>query len=471
MRSYAYLPPITLLALTGCPIGDMFPDGTESESTSADPTSGTTSDDPTGGAPFTGVIAPVVRTYLPLSGPAIDVAYDPTPDHAALAIVLDGGADAQVFPGVYDGSSRLEFADVPEVSYLLRRSFLPNPYLPGLPGTVSWTETAARELGLFGGIYSGRPDVVTTKELGTAVAITATGLPPLDPEHAFELYSYGADIELFAYPSFDPLDGTNSPEPGATTLSGWTVPWQPATTRSGSPLVDPGKGDDLWLAHHVTRPLVAAPTGPELKDPWSYADLVTLSDIAQLELQPMAAGATAALTGTFAPVQPRTITADLRLTKFRAELESLFPFIFSLQCNLTIVLEPGIEHPVYGMTPYLGWTRVVSQYVPVDPQCPPDACDPELCDFCDEEYVVPGDRVVELSYANPYPAGTEMYIARCRQREYLSHPETGDEEIVSAIIEVSGKLADLTAGPIVPNLGLAGDIRINGDPSSCPPAC
>lgn len=101
-----------------------------------------TTTDGTTGAPFAGVRLATLGTYLPLGGGMALASVDPLADGAVMTVEVG----AQSYPGVYDGAAWVEFADVPEDSYRLRRLGVPSPELPGTAGFLAFTETAVREL-------------------------------------------------------------------------------------------------------------------------------------------------------------------------------------------------------------------------------------------------------------------------------------------------------------------------------------
>lgn len=429
-------------------------DGAGTTGTSADSTTA-----PTTGPAFDGVVAPALATFRPRDGAPVEQLLDPLTRYQSLSIVADG----QTYPGVLADASRIEFAGVPEVTYRMRALYTISPLLPDLPPFVFDTETDARELATFAGIFAGRPDVARSPSRDTRLKISATGMQALGEDDRFELYSYGADALDSVRPSFDPLDGTNSPIAGDTALTGWITGWSPATGWTDWPLVDPSKGDDFTLAHLAARKLVDAPTGEQLLDMWSYADVEVLREVAALTSQPMIGGATTAAQGAFAPVGGQSVMLDVRLTEFEAA-GAPSGVDYSTGCWISAYLEPGVEAPIIGMIPTLGAVSVESRYVPVDPLCPPDNCDPMLCAACDEIYLYPGDRVVPFEYANPYPGGTVRLSVSCGRYTYVTDPNSFDYDSFYSGITVDGKLADLVQGPIVPRMGPVGDIRINGAP-------
>lgn len=410
----------------------------------------------TGEPPYDGVIAPVVRTYWPLGEPAAMVVHDPSPELARLEIVAGG----QSFPGQFDGVDRLLFADVPEDIYLLRQQQAPDPLVPEVPGRVLGTVTEARELGTFAGTYAGRPGVALTDDPATRIELWAPDMPALGPEDQFEIYSYNADAQLLVFPDLDPMASDGSPGLGDTVIENWSVPWRPSSARSGWPLV--GVDDDLWLGLLVAGRLVEDPTPAQLQDAWSYAQVYRLAARTQLWLAgPMTAGATTTASGAFSPVEARTVAVDLRAAEFMAELQIYDSALKSVGCFVSVVLEPGVERPILGMTPNLGGVNVFGQDVAVDPMCPPDACDPEVCDSCDSMFVLPGDRTFDVTYGNPYEGGTETLVVQCSRYVFVPEPGgAGYDWLVSDLV-VSGRLAALTQGPIVPKMGLVRDLAIN----------
>ena len=455
-----------VVVLAGCP-----PPVANTPSTASDSSSGTTDEAPTstGETPtstsetptpttgeveeFDGVIAPATRTYRPLGGPEMAAARDPLLDYAELAIVAVG----QTYAAVYaEAAARLEFAGVPEAVYQLRTRLPAQAELPGLPGPQQVTVSPARVLDIYARTFAGRPDVASTDDGATAVTVSASDMLPLGPEDQFELYSYNSDAQLLVFPTFNPEDMSGSPQPEATEIGAWTIAWRPDTGRAGWPLVDPDKGDDLWLGHLVAGPLVPEPMGAELQDPWSFAQRYVLAEAAELSLAPMKAGAATAVSGAFEAIAGEVVSLDVRAGEFMAELQIYDADLKSVGCFVAAVLEPGTDHPIVGMTPNLGGINVYGLDAPVDPGC--------IGDECDTMFVTPGDRVVELELGNPYPGdGTPTLIVQCSRYVFVADPGGGGVyDYLAADLSVQGRLADLAAKPIAPKLGLVRDLAVNG---------
>ncbi len=443
MRAYIFT--FTALVCAGCPgreVGEEESSGglTEAEGTGT----------PTTGVPEDSVIAPVIASFRPLGAAPVEQAVDPFKKFADISILAAG----QVIPGIYDGSTRVEFAGVPAGEYSLRQQFPPYPTLPGIPGVVSEVVTDERELGVYAATYSGRADVGLSYDLDTRVVLTAIGLQPLGPGDQFELYSHQADALAYLYPSLDDLDGSNSPIPGAVSLDGWNVAWRPDTTRNAWPLPDPGQGDDLWLAQLQAGVLVDTPDAVQAQDPWSYAETTTLVAAATLSSSAIVAGEVTLIDGKFAPVAAKTASFDLRIDSFMARLMLGAGSLVGTSCLASVVLEPGIDAPIVGVTPTLGSLDVFSTWVPPDPDCEGP--------ICEETYVYPGDRVFDLAYADPYPGGTELAQVTCSLTSYVVHPVTGDDELLTASMTVVGRVGELTKAPVVPRLDVVGAVQVNG---------
>lgn len=439
-----------VVVLAGCGPNE----GAGTGSDSGDP--GGTSE-PTGGD-LDGVRVIREDLYIPAVGKPVARLADPLATDLELAIRFGD----QEFIGSYDGAGERRFADVPDGPYLLRRDAAPDP---GLPGTTGFRRFTATDLRVhdFGAIYSGRADVATTAAPGTSLRLSVTDMQPLQYTDNFELYSHDADAwSLLRY------DGEGSPFVGDDEISGWKVAWDRETvetTRDATPLINRDKGDALRLAHLVNEPLVPAPT--DLTDPWSYARVDRLIESAALNVQPMNAGANAPATGAFAAVKQKTLKLDLRLGAYLATMNSFNPEGTDAECSANIFLEPGVETPVLGITPTLATLSVAAE-VPVDPSCFPNElgeCDLNSCaDGCDPETTPAklADRVVELSYGNPYGPGTESISVTCNSFVRAFHPKSGAVEPLSVDVFTNLSVADLD-GPLAPTLGPPTNLRVNGE--------
>lgn len=456
-----------LLTLAGCPTpiagapgtstdgsSSSTSEGGEGPTTDATPTTGP-SEEPTTGEPeevFAGVIASAVRTYRPRDAAEVEVTHDPLLDHESMAIVAVG----QTYPALFsEEKARLEFAGVPEAVYQLRTRRPAEPELPNAPGQQLVFVAQARKLGNYAGIFAGRPDVAATGEAATGLTLSVGDLAPLGPEDQFELYSHDADALMLQFPELDPEDVSGSPQLGATEIDAWTIAWRPDTGRAGWPLVDATKGDDLWLGHLVAGPLVAAPTGAELQDPWSFAQRYVLAEAAELSLPAMLPGATTAATGSFTPVASEVVSVDFRASEFMAELQIYDADLKSVGCSVAAVLEPGAEHPITGMTPNLGGFNVYGLDAPTDPAC--------MGEDCATMFVTPGDRVLELEFGDRKTDGTPTLMVQCTRYVFVKDPGGGGVyDYVAADLSVQGRLDELTQAPIVPKLGLVRDLAVNG---------
>lgn len=374
-----------------------------------------------------------VETYLPLGGEPIAIAKDPEAGGDDLHIEQDG----QVFEGVYDGKAWLVFDGVPEGTFQLHRHYAADPELPGAPSVRSIIETDRRDL-YEGRTSSGRPDVTLASSDATGLSLDVGAMTPLGLVDRFEVRSYNVD----ALADLDVGEGVAPGEPleGDDAITGWVIAWDVATTRDGPPLVDPGAGDDLWLSHLVGHWL----DDWDYVDAWSDATVRTLAEAAPLALAAMVDGEQTPASGTFAPVAQRPITVDLRGSQVTATLATNLPSPDIYECRVRVILEPGIDRPVFGVPPTLGEV-VLSSYDP------------------------PSDRVLAFAYGNPYPIGTEILYIRCLHWLSVPHPAADESDYVYSAIELLRPVAELDGSPIAPTLSIVQDITIDGvklDPGS-----
>ena len=453
-----------MLACSSDPGAPPDPSPTTGEPTTGEPTTGapTTGDVPTTGEPFDGVTLIKEVEHRPLdAAPSVEPA-DPQVD---VPLVIVSG-DAVFADSVYDGAGARRFTGVPDGEFMIRSESPPDPGLPGTGPFVELLHTDLRTLD-YGLTFAGRADVAAADAPGTALTLDVAAMQPLQAGDRFEVHSANAD----ALARLQPADGPGDPLPGATSLSGWTVAWDETSVlsgRGGVPLLDPGRSDAPRIAHIVSAPLLADPTPAELAtDAWAYAVTSRVVASAALDLPAMTAGATAAATGTFAPLAAELADLDLRLAALQAELASLGPDLAGVSCDVTIFREPGVDVPIVGMTPTLGSLSVAGVDVPVDPICYPDdegMCDPVACvDGCNGETVrlVPGDRQVALAWADPYGGdGTVTLAVGCSAFAAKTHPIADTNEFLLAGIDVARPLAD--DGPVLPVVGPPIALRVSG---------
>lgn len=442
---------------TGDPTTGAVP--TTGDPTTGDPTTGAV---PTTGDPFEGVTLLKKVEYRPIDAAPSVAPADPQGD---LPLVIVVGDDSFV-DSVYDDAGARRFAGVPDGEFMVRSESPPDPGLPGTGPFVELLHTDLRTLD-YGYTLAGRADVVAADVPGTALTLDVTAMQPLQAGDRFEVHSANAD----ALARLQPADDPEGPQPGATSLSGWTVAWDESTVlsgRGGVPLLDPTRSDAPRIAHLVSAPLIADPTPAELADDaWAHAVTTRLVASAPLELPAMIAGSTAAATGSFTAARAEFADLDLRLAALQAELASLGPELAVLSCDVAIVREPGVDLPIVGMTPTLGGLSVAAVDVPVDTACYPDdegMCDPVACpDGCngDTKRLVPGDRAVALAWADPYGGeGTVTLTAGCSAFAAKTHPTAGTNEFLLAAIDVVRPLAD--DDPIQPVVGAPLALRVGG---------
>ncbi|MBL9099516.1 MAG: hypothetical protein JNL82_01095 [Myxococcales bacterium] len=426
--------------------------------TTGDPTTGV----PTTGEPFDGVTLIKEIEYRPIDAAPIVAPDDP---QGAVPLVIVAG-EVTLADSVYDGAGARRFADVPDGEYTLRSDSPPDPGLPGTGPFVEALHTDLRTLD-YGAPYAGRADVVAADAPGTALTLDVGAMQPLQAGDRFEVYSRNAD----ALWTLQPADAPGDPQPGATALSGWSVPWDESTVwsgRGGVPLLDPTRADAPRITHIVSAPLVPDPTPEALAtDAWAHAYVSRVVASAALDLPAMTAGASSAATGAFEPAAAELADLDLRTSALRTELASLGPDIFLLVCDAAIVREPGVEAPIVGTTPTLASLSVSSVDIPVDPTCFPDeegSCDPVACpDGCNGETapIFPDDRQVALAWADPHAGDATVTLTfGCAAYKAVTHPVAGTSENLVASVNIRRPLAD--GGPVTPVVGAPGSLRVGG---------
>ena len=458
---------LAVVTLTACP--DRATE-TADTSASSDGSAATdepiTSTTPTTGEPFEGVTVTREDSYVSADGTPTPVSADPLGTLLDMTVLV-GEA---IFTGEYDGAGHRRFANVPNEPFLLREQYAPSPTLPGTAPYLLFTATDTRELD-HGATYSGRPDVTLTTASGTVLSVDVTDMQPLQVEDSFEVYSFEADVQGYYQSTFDPdAPDPGQPAPGATSLDGWKLAWdssEVATGRDDLPLPDPGKGDRLRLDHLVSAPFI----DPDLtaSDPWFYATTTRLAETAVLTFPAMTAGATAAASGAFVAAPMKTAQLDLRLSAFFPEIEALADTTDQLNCQVFVYLEPGLAAPIIGMIPTLASLSVDALEFYTDPLCSPDEfdeCDPDFCpDGCNDEtiFTKPADRVVALTYGNPFEHGTETVSIQCFNRLYVEHPLAKTSESLFSRVSVGRRLTD--TDPIVPTISAPRNPRIAGQPA------
>ena len=406
-------------------------DGSGSGTDTGTETDSATGADSTGEPPFFGVRRNTVVTFVAADGSLSTRSYDPTEYENTWAVEVGAGAMLQSFPGEYDGVGWLEFPDVPEGPYVLHDS----GYRP------VFMALDVRDIDADGALRAGRNTALMAQTETPQLSLTVSSMTPLGEEDELQLYSRSVDALLWS------LSPYGRYSPGATELDDWTFSWDAQNVVGDVPLVEPLAGDDLWLLHSVSEPLIAEPL-PD--DPWATVRRTRLVDVASLELeQAIDDGTIADASGSFEAVATEPVSLDLRLGQFGEELDANLRAQsgeLDHRCWVRVVVAPGEDVPVQGMAPTLAGFSISKQ------------CDVVGC----EAGPVASDRVVELEVGNPFDFGTETLEILCRTSTHVSHPETHTGDFVSAMLQYSRPLAD--AGPIALGLGMPSDIRIDGEP-------
>lgn len=389
-----------------------------------------TGESSSGEPPFDGVRLNTVVTFVDADGVLSTGSVSPFEYFGGWTVEVGTGAAREIFTGYYDPVGWFEVPGVPEGPYLLRRVDA---------NDMSWfVALDLREIETDGRLRAGRSTAVSNGNGTGMLSLTVSSMTAVEDEDSFELYSRNVDA-LDTYPSYGDL-----PALGSTSIDGWLIPWGAQNIVRRQPAVDPAAGDDLWLTHLVAAPLVAEPPPDDIDDAWIRARSRRLVEVAALELdEALYDDVSAEARGSFVPVATEPVSLDLRLERFHAELRSIVGSQLdsvATYCSAQIVVAPGEEVPVDGMTPSLA-----SVWVDNADRGPP-----------------PGDRVVELRAGNPFGSGTEMLVVGCTARSHVTHPEAHSQERAEVELWLTRPLGD--GGLVVPELGMPGDIRIGGEP-------
>jgi hypothetical protein len=295
---------------------------------------------PTDPGPDAGITGTSQITWARVDGTSPKAAEDLT-GYTIRAYIPDatapGGFRIAVGQGKADGTFAI--GDAPAAidgAYLLELT------RPGAPRALF--AVARRDLDA-GYVTVGRPDAVRATAT-TPVSLHLTGMTAWGQGDALRMTSYGAGTDLDAAARY-----TDPPILGATALTSTSVDWfagvVPDPGTAPPRLV--GAGDDLWVAHLAT---VSTTT-----DQGDAAALTTPIDLYSTHDAAMTDGATATVTGAFAPIaadQTLAFSADLT-----AWLAGKIATEFSPAVTCTGLLEPGAP---FGVADGFGaWTLGTSQ--------------------------------------------------------------------------------------------------------------
>lgn len=433
------------------------------------------------GESFEGVVLGLTDRYV-TEGGEITVSRDMSEYESVEAQVIAADGAVQTFQGALSADgSRWEIPAVPEGEYWIVTTTAPDERATNAPKSRAMLQATARTVD-FGRAYSGRPDNGNATQ-DTEAALTADGLKPWhqlsrDAEGALvqplqdriELYSFNVD----AMASLVPEEGTKgAPANGDTACSGWAFSWRnkvfPASHDGGRPLVDGSKGDVLHVTQLVAHQAGSPPDQADPHDPWSsftYEAAEASFSTGEVNMQD---GQAIAFGGSLAPLDLSTFAADLRISRFIAQVTANAPAaLSSTVTSMVMYQEPGTGVPLYGSTPTLLQAQVTSGQEPVDPTCfsTDDTCEAELCpDGCNAALTTfhPGDHAATYQYGNPYAGrGMELLDVRVTFRTRVMHPVDEVQESLRGFVAVVTSADDANGAAVEPLLGLPRDPRIDG---------
>ncbi|WP_437279781.1 hypothetical protein WME90_04270 [Sorangium sp. So ce375] len=287
-----------------------------------------------------------------------------------------------------------------------------------------------------------------------------------------ELYSFNVD----ALAALVPEEGTKgAPADGDTACSGWAFNWRdnvfPASHDGQRPLIDGSQGDVLHVTQLVEHQAGSPRDQADPHDPWSSFTYQAAEASFSTSDVVMQDGAAATLGGSLAPLALSSFAADLRISRFIAQVTAHAPAVLSSTVtSMVMYQEPGDGVPLYSSTPTLLLAQVSSGREPADPTCfatTDDTCDIELCpDGCNDAMTMfhPGDHAATYQYGNPYAGrGMELLDVRVSFATRVMHPVDEIQDVLRGYVSVIVRAEDGNGAAVEPLLGLPRNLRIDGE--------
>ena len=246
--------------------------------------------------------------------------------------------------------------------------------------------------------------------------------------------------------------------------------WSEISHDGERPLVDGSQGDVLHVTQLVEHEM-APPSGEaDPRDPWSSFTYQAAEASFSTREVTMQDGQAVALGGSFAPLALSSFAADLRISKFIAQVTAHAPAALSgTTTSMALYQEPGSGVPLYGLTPTLLYAQVASGREPADATCYPydGACDAQLCpDGCNDalRLLHPGDHAATYRYGNPYAErGMEVLYVTVAFRTRVTHPVDQSQDVLRGSVSLTMRVDEANGAAVEPLLGLARDLRIDGE--------
>ncbi|HEU4533155.1 MAG TPA: hypothetical protein VFS00_03520, partial [Polyangiaceae bacterium] len=407
---------------------------------------------------------------------------------------------ASPYPGTMSPEGDVVVPGVPEGPYLLE---LARPSTtPGGAPFREFYEFTERDIDLSH-LYSHRADVQAMTQ-PTYVTINAPLTRPwqagasdeqLGPAIALDdmLYAYSRNAFVVgiaqggegAYPEPAPGDGT--PANGAAALA-WRLDLDAMVESLYGPsgdakhLVDAGKGDDFMLLHMVAKP-VRTPGPPPAgggDDPWAAYSYTSLEAALSAAPFTLTDGGAATIDGAFAAVPQKAFALDYKGSAFNALLaDAPAAPLIGVDLSFVVYHEPGAPEPADGAFADLINVYVRSRPAYVDKLCNPDNEDDEGEEICadttacpagcndQKALALPGDHAREYAYGNPLEGGQEVasFVYQFRSRFGDSVTSSASTNQLRGGFYVLGPAAEFNGAPLVPVVGLARNVTLNGQPA------
>lgn len=281
-----------------------------------------------------------------------------------------------------------------------------------------------------------------------------------------ELQVFSVNTGVVGFLTSDPSADPAAPLDGALALAGMRVDMSSLIDYSGLglPALDAEKGDEVDLLHRSTT-VLSDPALPAPWSDWSYLSVVEACHTAPLTLGD---GASTPVDCDFVPAQPKSFSLDYRGDDFAALFSDAPAGMGGGYLSFTLSREPGEPLPETGATASLLDAFLPFFKVYDDPTCAP-GCDPAACpNGCDSPFTVPlpASHAHELSYANPFAGGQELFGVLLAARYDFSDLLPADTpQYAYAMVSVSGPIADYDGQPAVPLVSLPRNLRLNAAPA------
>jgi hypothetical protein len=336
-----------------------------------------------------------------------EVMQDGTGVRSTLAVLIPRGESVETQPAVPRLDEVLQFNDVPQGPYFLKR------------GTDWYLLTEHRQLNLDE-YFLGRAGVVTVPE-AIPLSLSVDGLAPMDPYQDFDLVVPNAGAAGVVRLS-------SAPAPGGTSLSGQTAEYRSAFGRQE--VIDSALGDRLYLLQKLRRS----------SGGFNYFAAARALTLTNMTFRP--GDPSTPLSGTFNEFPARQLTVDWRRSSFEAHRAAVHPLAVALpetSVRHSLIVSPAAGGLADGVVGYAG--ELISGNIPASSQ----------------------DVTLSLEYINPFPAswGTVASVVH-RYQVPVRVPPNGPSGTLGVSLKEQAELSAFTSGPVQARLSPPTQLQVDG---------